>query len=41
MHASGVGVLTGGKDGRVILWSAEMENLATFDLKSIVSKSMS
>ena len=40
-YASGVGVLTGGNDSRVILWSAEMENLATFDLKSVVSKSMS
>jgi WD40 repeat protein/Ca2+-binding EF-hand superfamily protein len=36
--ASSMGVLTGGTDSRVILWSTEMENLATFDMKAVVAK---
>ena len=37
-YASSMGVLTGGVDSRVILWSGEMENLATFDMKAVVAK---
>jgi microtubule-associated protein-like 6 len=37
-YASSMGVLTGGADSRVILWSTEMENLATFDMKAVVAK---
>eukprot|EP00949_MAST-11_sp_MAST-11-sp1_P004459 g4459.t1 len=36
--ATPTGVVTGGQDSRIILWSPELENLATFDVTAVTEK---
>jgi Ca2+-binding EF-hand superfamily protein len=37
LHAASTGVLSGGSEGKIILWSPELEQLATFDMVSTFS----
>lgn len=38
LHAASTGVLSGGAEGKIILWSPELEQLATFDMHAVSEK---
>ena len=38
IYAATTGVLSGGADGKIILWSPELEQLATFDMHAVTEK---